>query len=156
MTMPLLQCWRPTPRQIIGKGARRLAPRDKFFSANPVFPVPARRETRCEHRGHLIGLDGRKLHVRGHAALNVLLQSAAAMIAKKWLELVDQEIQDKGIDAQIVAVVHDEIQIQVKGDADYVGRDIACRMAQEAGRFFKIRVPIDAEYSVGRTWRDTH
>ena len=29
------------------------------------------------------------------------------------------------------------------------------RMAQEAGRFFKIRCPIDAEYSVGRTPGET-
>ena len=113
-------------------------------------------------RGYLVGLDGRRLHVRSeHGALNLLIQSAAALIAKKWLELVDDEIRAQGIPAQILAVVHDELQIQVRSpdekEAEYVGADIAVRMAQEAGRrFFKIRCPIDAEYSVGRTWRDTH
>jgi DNA polymerase I-like protein with 3'-5' exonuclease and polymerase domains len=144
--------------EIIGQGAKAgRALRDKFFAANPAFPKLIRDVKHAvEHRGHLIGLDGRRLHVRGHAALNVLLQSAAALIAKKWLELVDQQIKEEGIDAQIVAVVHDEIQIQVKGDAEYVGRDIACRKAEVAGRFYNIRVPIEAEYSIGRTWRDTH
>ena len=92
-------------------------------------------------------------------ALSPADQSAAALIAKKWLELVDDEIRAQGIPAQILAVVHDELQIQVKSpdkEAEYVGADIAVRMAQETGRFFKIRCPIDAEYSVGRTWRDTH
>lgn len=144
--------------EIVGAGPKEgRALRDKFFAANPAFPKLIRDVKHAvQHRGHLVGLDGRKLHVRGHAALNVLLQSAAALIAKKWLELVDRKIRSEGLEAQIVAVVHDEIQIQVKGDADHVGRDIACRMAEEAGRLFNIRVPIEAEYSVGRTWRDTH
>ena len=148
---------------ILGKGAAQgRAMRDSFNRANPAFPRLLRRvKATLQQRGHLIGLDGRKLHVRSeHGALNLLIQSAAALIAKKWLELVDDEIRAQGIPAQILAVVHDELQIQVKSpdkkEAEYVGADIAVRMAQEAGRFFKIRCPIDAEYSVGRTWRDTH
>ena len=113
-----------------------------------------------QERGYLVGLDGRRLHVRSeHGALNLLIQSAAAlMVAKKWLELVDDEIRAQGVPATILAIVHDELQISVspRGDAEHVGANIACRMAEEAGRFFKIRCPIEAEYSVGTTWRDTH
>ena len=28
--------------------------------------------------------------------------------------------------------------------------------AKEAGEHFKIKIPIEAEYSVGQNWRDTH
>ena len=143
--------------EILGKGAkegRQL--RDRFYAANPAFATLLRQIKQVvEQRGHLIGLDGRKLHVRGHAQLNQLLQSAAALVAKKWVQLVDQEIKAQGLDATIIAFVHDEIQIQVKGDADHVG-NLAIRMAEKAGQSFKLKIPIEAEYSVGRTWADTH
>ena len=143
--------------QILGKGAREgRALRDRFYKANPAFSTLLRQiKQAVDKRGHLIGLDGRKLVVRGHAQLNVLIQSAAALIAKKWLELIDLEIKSQGLPATIVAFVHDEIQIQTKGDPDHVGI-LARRMAQEAGRHFGLNIPIDAEYSVGLNWAETH
>jgi len=95
------------------------------------------------------------LTVRGHAHLNVLLQSAAALIAKKWIELTDKELKRQGLDAKIIAWIHDEIQIQVRGDANGAG-DIAVKMAKEAGKYFKFKIPIDAEYSIGTNWAETH
>jgi len=143
--------------EILGKGAkegRQL--RDNFFQANPAFPELLNQLKRVvEARGHLFGLDGRKLAVRGHAHLNVLLQSAGALIAKKWVELIYDQIKQQNLEADIIAWVHDEVQIQVKGDPDHVG-NLTRRMAQEAGKHFKFKIPIDAEYSVGRTWADTH
>ena len=145
--------------EILGKGAEEgKALRDRFYRANPAFPRLLRRvRNTVQARGHLIGLDGRKLYVRSeHGALNLLLQSAAALIAKKWLELVYDMIEAEQYPAQILSVVHDEIQIMTRGDPDYVGSDIALRAAREAGQFWKIRCDIGAEYSVGRSWRDTH
>lgn len=131
--------------------------RDTFFEANPAFANLIKQLKRTvESRGHLYGLDKRKLHVRGHAHANVLLQSAAALISKKWVQLIDQEIKAQGLDATIMAWVHDEVQIETKkGDAEIVG-NITRRMAQEAGRHFGFTIPIDAEYNHGRTWADTH
>ena len=101
--------------------------------------------------------DGRKIVARSeHGQLNVLLQSAAALIAKKWVQLVDQKIQEQGLDAEILTFCHDEIQLSMKGDAEYVGNHIAIRSAKEAGEHFKIKIPIEAEYSIGKSWRDTH
>jgi len=143
--------------EILGKGpedGRRL--RNNFFKANPAFPKLLSQLKRVvESRGHLLGLDKRRLHVRGHAHLNVLLQSAGALIAKKWVQLIHHEIKKQNLDAQIIAWVHDEVQIQVKGDADHVG-NLTRRMAEEAGKHFKFQIPIEAEYSVGRHWADTH
>ena len=144
--------------EILGKGAsegKQL--RDNFFKANPAFPKLLSQLKRVvQSRGYLHGLDGRRLHVRGHAHLNVLLQSAGALIAKKWVQLIHQEINKQQLDATIIAWVHDEVQIAVKPkEADHVGR-ITGRMAQEAGKHFKFSIPIDAEYGVGRHWADTH
>lgn len=149
--------------QIIGKGAaegRML--RDRFYKANPAFADLLRQVRKvASQRGHLIGLDGRHLPIRSeHGALNVLLQSCGALIAKMWVHLIDQEIKRQGLPATIIAFVHDEIQVSVKqqqqeGVADHVGT-LTMRMAEEAGRAFDFKVPIAAEYSVGRTWADTH
>ena len=145
---------------ILGKGAAEgRALRDRFYKANPAFAdLLQQLKAVVDKRGHLIGLDGRQLVVRGHAHLNVLLQSAAALIAKKWVQLIDQEMRRQELPATIVAWVHDEVQIQVsnqKGVPEHVGV-ITGRMAQEAGRAFSFGPPIESEYKIGRNWADTH
>jgi len=146
--------------QILGKGAKEGRElKQAYFEAVPAFAVLMRQiKDALKRRGHLIGLDGRQLTVRSeHGALNVLLQSAAALLAKKWVQLVDQELKHQGLDAELIAFVHDEIEIQIKeGDPHHVGNNIAVRLAAEAGQFYNFKVPIDAEYNVGKTWADVH
>ena len=146
--------------QIVGGGAKEGTKLKQNFEK----AVPAYRQLRdsvaiaCE-RGYLIGLDGRRLAVRSeHAALNTLLQSAGALICKKWLSLIFHELKREGLKdhAYIMAWVHDEVQIAVrKGYTNDAGH-IARRMAKEAGEAFNLQIPIEAEYSVGRSWADTH
>ena len=146
--------------QIVGGGAKEGTKLKQNFEK----AVPAYRQLRdsvaiaCE-RGYLIGLDGRRLAVRSeHAALNTLLQSAGALICKKWLSLIFHELKREGLKdhAYIMAWVHDEVQIAArKGYENDVGH-IARRMAKEAGEAFNLQIPIEAEYSVGRSWADTH
>ena len=146
--------------QIVGGGAKEGTKLKQNFEK----AVPAYRQLRdsvaiaCE-RGYLIGLDGRHLAVRSeHAALNTLLQSAGALICKQWLSLIFHELKREGLKdhAYIMAWVHDEVQIAArKGYENDVGH-IARRMAKEAGEAFNLQVPIEAEYSVGRSWADTH
>lgn len=63
-------------------------------------------------RKYLKGLDGRPLHVRSlHSALNLLLQSAGALICKKWICLLERRLiylyrYDHGKDFQFMAWVH--------------------------------------------------
>ena len=138
----------PMPGSVpfLGKGRRRPRHAGQFLQSEPSVPkTAAPREETLQQRGHLVGLDGRRLHVRSeHGALNLLIQSAAALIAKKWLELVDDEIRAQGVPARSWPVVHDELQIQVKSETK---RCRTCRsryrlrMAQEAGRFFKNQMP---------------
>jgi len=145
--------------EAVGGGAHEgRALRDKFYQNNPAFKnlLMAVKRT-VQSKGYLTGLDGRKIVARSeHGQLNVLLQSAAALIAKKWVQLVDQKIQEQGLDAEILTFCHDEIQLKTKGDAEYVGNHIAIRSAQEAGEHFKIKIPIEADYKIGKSWRDTH
>lgn len=106
-------------------------------------------------------MDKRRLHVRSsHAALNTLLQSAGALIAKQWLVEVDLECKRRGYqnghDYALLGFIHDETQWQVKEDlADEFGQ-LVVDSATKAGEYFNFKVPIGAKYSVGMNWADTH
>jgi hypothetical protein len=152
--------------QLIGKIAGGGAKRGKELKAafNKNIPAFAQLQnglrSAFDKRGYIKGLDGRHLMIRSeHKLLSQLLQSAGAIICKQWVALCDREINLKlGPDqAYIVGWIHDEIQVACKTEevAEHVG-NIARRMAQETGETLKVNLPISAEYSVGRTWADTH
>ena len=107
---------------------------------------------------YLPGLDKRKLFVRSsHAALNTLLQSAGALIAKQALVefrdlLLVNHYEDR---AKLVAWVHDEVQVECdEAIADHVGK-LAVEAFQLAGLHFNFRCPITGEYKIGKTWAET-
>ena len=146
--------------EILGKGAKEGKQlRERFYESNPAFPTLLRQVKAAAQRGYLYGLDGRKLHLRSeHGALNMLLQSCAALIAKQWVWLVDQAIKNERLNAEIIAFVHDELQLKIRGNEDernHIARRCT-ECAEEAGRHFKIKIPIEAEYKIGRTWADCH
>ena len=141
-----------------GNAAAGARLRQQFLDGFPAFASLLRAvKAAVDNKGHLIGLDLRKLVVRSeHAALNTLLQSAGALICKKWVELIDNEIRTRGIDAEIVAWVHDEVQIRTRKGYEDVICDIARGSAEAAGEHFKFRVPIGADATVGSDWSGTH
>ena len=110
-------------------------------------------------RGHLIGLDGRKLSIRSeHSALNTLLQSAGAILMKKALILLDERLKQyyKEGDYEFVANIHDEFQIEVKEE---YAKDIASHAAESisrAGEYFEFGCPLSATSHIGKTWAETH
>jgi DNA polymerase I-like protein with 3'-5' exonuclease and polymerase domains len=110
-----------------------------------------------DKKGYLIGLDGRRLAIRSeHAALNTLLQLAGALICKKWVQLVDEELRKSGLDAAVVGWIHDELQAKVKRGFENDVCDIARRSAKAAGEYFQFGVPIEADATVGTDWSVTH
>jgi len=151
--------------EVIGKGrteGRKI--REKFFTAIPAIKrLRSAVEDTVETRKYLLGLDKRKLHARSsHSAVNLLLQSAGALIAKKWLILARQNLTKSGFkhgwqeDYVFCAWVHDEVQVACREDiAENVG-NIIRRSAEEAGESFNFRCRIDAEYSIGSSWATTH
>lgn len=144
---------------IAGKGAaegKRI--RDNFMQANPAYSSLLRAaKSAVNSRGHLIGLDGRKIYCDSDfKALNYLIQSNGSLICKKWMQLIDAEMKRQNIDANLVAWIHDELQISVKEGSEEIVGNISRRMAREAGEYFNLSIPFDAEYQIGRTWADTH
>jgi len=118
-------------------------------------------QQKVKEKGYLIGLDGRKLHIRSqHAALNSLLQSAGALISKVWIIKLYDNLSSRGWvhlkHWALCAHVHDEKQAETTEDrADELGR-ISLGSMREAGEFFNFRIPIDGEFKVGRNWCETH
>ena len=147
--------------KIVGGGAKD----GKRLKADFDKNVPAFKSLRSElasaykQRGFIKGIDGRKLFVRSdHRCLSQILQNAGAVIAKQWVKLIDQEITSQGVEAYIVGFIHDEVQIACKNKevAEHVGNNIARQMAKESGKKYSLKIPIEADYSIGSTWADTH
>jgi len=114
-----------------------------------------------KERGYLLGLDGRRLNVRGqHSALNTLLQSAGAVQMKVALTMLDEDLQAAGlvpgVDYEFVANVHDEWQIECKPELGEQIGQMGKEAIRKAGESLGFRCPLDGAYAVGRTWADTH
>ena len=111
--------------------------------------------SKLEDQGYIRAIDKRILTIRSqHSALNALNQSCAAIIMKKALTILWEKLKDK--DAFVVANIHDEFQIEARPEiADEVGK-IAVDSIIEAGLHFRLRVPLGAEFRVGKNWAETH
>lgn len=113
-------------------------------------------------RKYLKGLDGRPLKVRSlHSALNLLLQSAGALVCKYWICRLEERLIAKGLnhgtDFQFMAWIHDECQI---GCRNKEIAEIVVAEAQEAmrdsQRHFKFRIQLDTDGKIGNNWCDCH
>jgi len=147
--------------QIIGKGAKEgKAIKKKFLDKTPALKKLREAVNRAAERGWIKGLDGRRLPVRhAHAALNTLLQSAGAIICKRWYVIMEDLFRANGYteeDVAIVAFVHDEVQLQVRKEiADDIG-ELILKAMKDTEIYYEFKCELDAEYKVGRNWADTH
>ena len=130
---------------------------DNFMRNTPSLKKLKDKVDRFSAKGWVPGLDGRKIWVRSeHAALNSLLQSAGAIIAKKWIVVFTEELKSRKIPYKLLAWVHDEVQLETSPEyGDIVGK-IVVESARKAGELLNFRCPVDAEYRVGKNWHDCH
>jgi len=131
---------------------------DSFLRNTPKLKALREKVARVYAKeGWLPGLDGRKLLVRAeHSALNTLLQGAGAIVMKQAVVLLHKKLRQSKIDFKIVANVHDEWQIEVEESrADEAGQ-LGKQAIKEAGIVLKMRCPLDGEYKVGNSWKETH
>jgi DNA polymerase-1 len=123
----------------------------------PALKALRSKVDRLAGRGYLIGLDGRVLKIRNkHAALNLLLQGAGAVVCKEWLKFIIILATKAQLDFKLVASVHDEYQFEVrKGQEEAFGAITkeAMKLTEES---LKVNCPLDCEYKTGTNWCDTH
>jgi DNA polymerase I-like protein with 3'-5' exonuclease and polymerase domains len=132
---------------------------DKFIARTPgLARLRMRLKNHVGQYGWLPGLDGRRVPVNAqYKALNFQVTSAEAVLTKRWLVRVFDELQQKfcyGWDGDCVLTlwVHDEICVCSKPEiADEIGA-IMVKHAKEPGEFYKFKVPLDADYKIGKSW----
>lgn len=150
---------------IIGKGAsegRVLI--DNFLQKLPAIAKLKKAVDQGCRKGWLRGLDGRKLHVRSkHAALNTLLQSAGALVCKKWLVELNRLIKEAGLEAYQVAWIHDELQFDCKPEHALRLGELGEEAMRLTERFFGFKCPLTIKNkdtgrycNVGSSWKYTH
>ena len=148
---------------ITGKGAKEgKAIKERFLKSLPKLKKLTHGvKSRISERGYLRGIDRRVLKVReSYKGLNVLLQSAGAIVMKKALCILADDIEAKGWklndDIAFVLNVHDEYQAEVKPELVDEYKVMAVEAIRKAGEYFHFRCPLDGEAKVGESWYDTH
>ena len=129
----------------------------KFMSNMPKFNLLKKKLTEASESGMIRGLDGRLLHIRSpHASLNTLIQGSGAVICKQWLVQMIDKIQESGVDAKLVASVHDEYQFEVaNADTEKFG-EITNTAIKEVQDIYDLKCPLDSEFKIGKNWAETH
>ena len=144
--------------QIVGAGAKEGQQLiNKFLSSMPALKRVRDSVTKAANKGMIKGIDGRLLHIRSpHSALNTLIQGAGAVVCKVWLINMIKRIRRIGVDAKLVASIHDEYQFEVLNkDVKRFGQLTKDAM-KDTEKQLHMKCPLDNEWKVGRTWAQTH
>jgi len=144
--------------QIVGAGAKEGQQLiNKFLSSMPALKRVRDAVTKAASKGTIKGIDGRRLHIRSpHSALNTLIQGAGAVVCKVWLCNMNKRISRTGIDAKLVASIHDEYQFEVSNKVINKFGQLTKDAMKDTEKQLQMRCPLDNEWKVGKTWAETH
>ena len=131
---------------------------DKFLSSMPKLSRFRERTIQEAEATKMVkGLDGRYFHIKSsHSAVNTLLQGAGAIICKEWLCHITHKVKIKGLDANPVANIHDEVQFEVHKDDAEEFCDITKTSMKDTEKSLDVRCPLDSEAKIGLNWAETH
>lgn len=137
------------------KDGKRL--KTQFLKNLPALKKLKEGVTLAAQRGWVKSIDGSRIRIRSeHAALNFLLQSAGAIVMKKWLVIVAEQADKEGLRWNPVGNIHDEGQFEVH-EEDVVRFCQICEDSMnKAGEALGFRCRIDGEAMVGDSWAATH
>ena len=109
---------------------------------------------KASEKGYVLGIDKRRILVDSkHKSLNYLLQGSAAILAKRWMVLANENLPKT---ARQLAFVHDELQFEAESQEVDDLKFLLELTAVQAGEYYKLRCPIAAEAKSGSTWADVH
>lgn len=89
-------------------------------------------------------------------ALNSLLQGSGATYFKKWAVIIDEKVKELGLDAKIMILYHDEVQIDCKTEDVDTLKQVLKEAVVEADKYFKVNCKNDIDTKTGVNWFDTH
>jgi DNA polymerase-1 len=142
---------------IVGGGAKEgQVIMKKFMSNMPALKTLRDKVDRASGSGFIRGLDGRLLKVRQqHAAMNLLLQGAGAIICKEWLRQITLMAQ-RDYDYNLVASIHDEYQFEVRADQAERFGELTQKAMKLVEKSLDVNCPLDSEFKIGNNWAETH
>ena len=130
--------------------------KERFLSSLPALTdLREAVAEKAKEQKYIKGLDGRILKIRSaHSTLNVLLQSAGALVMKQYLVALDKNLMKEiplGVDGyEFVANIHDEVQIQVLDKyADRVA-EICVESFFEVTEHFNFRILLEGESKLSK------
>ena len=136
--------------------------RIKFLEAIPGLQELLNDVAKQAKADVLYALDGRPIRLQGkkHAALNYLLQSAGAIVCKRWNVITYQQLNILGylwdIDYQWLGWIHDEIQLAVKPNLINDAKFHLEWAIVQAGEYYNLKVPLASQAKAGSSWADCH
>lgn len=129
---------------------------DKFMVNMPALKNLRDKVDKASRNGYIKGLDGRLLKVRQqHAAMNLLLQGAGAIICKEWLRQITLMAR-QDYNYNLVASIHDEYQFEVQSDQAERFGELTMRAMKLVEKSLSVQCPLDSEYKIGNNWAETH
>jgi DNA polymerase I-like protein with 3'-5' exonuclease and polymerase domains len=135
--------------------------KESFLKRTPGLEKLMNKVNTAASRGFIKSLDGVPLPIREeYRALNLILQSAGAVLMKRALVIFDRKLQEKGhipgVHYEFVANVHDEWQLEVDEDIAEEVAQLGVQAIREAGEYYNFRCPLDGEAKIGNNWAETH
>ena len=128
--------------------------RKAYIAAIPGLKELLEGVHKASERGFVYGLDKRRILVDSkHKSLNYLLQGSAAIIAKRWMVLVNEWLPET---ARQLAFVHDELQFECSPEEVEDLKFLLRCTAMQAGEHYNMRCPTAAESKSGMNWAETH
>ena len=133
--------------------------KERFLDRTPALAKLRERVFRAAKTGKIKGLDGRYLKIRAeYAALNILLQSAGAIVMKKALSIFYKDLlknKYKGPE-YFVANIHDEWQLDVPSSIAEAVASLGIRAIRNTAQALNLNCPLDGQYKIGDCWSVTH
>lgn len=140
------------------------AVKKRFFEATPAMKILTDSvKDAAEARGFVRSLDGRRIPVRStHSAPNFLLQSAGAIVAKRWMIESHKEMARRGyvhgVHYKQVAYIHDQYDWAFDTKvitAEELG-EVAKLCIDKVSEIYKTKIPLDIAWSVGNNFSEVH
>lgn len=132
--------------------------RHSFFQKIPAFKRFSDAViSKGEREGKLIAIDGRTLRVRSaHASLNTLIQGSSAVLMKNWFMNVGLNLKKRKLDANVIAMVHDEIIVECDDKVLDSVIDCVTIGISQVNNKFNLRCQLDCDVNVGQNWNEVH
>ena len=131
--------------------------REAYVEAIPGLDKLLSATAKAAERGYLKAIDGRKVLLDSkHKSLNYLLQGSSAVLAKRWLCINNDTINETNLQARQLAFIHDELQFEC---SPAHSKDLSTSLvysATAAGEYYNLRVKIEAEAKIGNNWAEVH